>query len=285
MVAVRIVTDSTADLSEEHVKDCGLTVIPLNVHFGDETYKDGVDLTPEQFMVKLKSTPAIPRTSQPSAGEFLEVYRRLAADGDEVVSIHISGRLSGTIASADAARGMAEGSVTVVDSLSASQGLAMCAMVAGRAAQAGRSKDDILALVQRLIPETYIIFSVDTLEYLQKNGRIGRAQALLGSLLNVKPILILDKDGVVAPYDKVRGKSRVIPRLVSAVKERIPAGTKVRIAAIHAQAEDAAQALLEETGKHYQVQEKWVAPIGPVIGCHTGPGAIGVIIQRVADGE
>ncbi|MDP2872705.1 MAG: DegV family protein [Bacillota bacterium] len=285
MVAVRIVTDSTADLSEEHVKDCGLTVIPLNVHFGDETYKDGVDLTPEQFMVKLKSTPAIPRTSQPSAGEFLEIYRRLAADGDEVVSIHISGRLSGTIASADAARGMAEGSVTVVDSLSASQGLAMCAMVAGRAAQAGRSKDDILALVQRLIPETYIIFSVDTLEYLQKNGRIGRAQALLGSLLNVKPILILDKDGVVAPYDKVRGKSRVIPRLVSAVKERIPAGTKVRIAAIHAQAEDAAQALLEETGKHYQVQEKWVAPIGPVIGCHTGPGAIGVIIQRVADGE
>ncbi len=285
MVAVRIVTDSTADLSEEHVKDCGLTVIPLNVHFGDETYKDGVDLTPEQFMVKLKSTPAIPRTSQPSAGEFLEIYRRLAADGDEVVSIHISGRLSGTIASADAARGMAEGSVTVVDSLSASQGLAMCAMVAGRAAQAGRSKDDILALVQRLIPETYIIFSVDTLEYLQKNGRIGRAQALLGSLLNVKPILILDKDGVVAPYDKVRGKSRVIPRLVSAVKERIPAGSKVRIAAIHAQAEDAAQALLEETGKHYQVQEKWVAPIGPVIGCHTGPGAIGVIIQRVADGE
>lgn len=284
-MAVKIVTDSTADLSREHIRSCGLTVVPLNVHFGDETYKDGVDLTPDQFFSKLRSTSVLPRTSQPSAGEFLEVYKRLGADGDPIISLHISGRLSGTIASAEAARGMAGVDVTVVDTLSTAQGLGMCAIVAGRAALAGRSKDDILALLQRLIKETHIVFSVDTLEYLQKNGRIGKAQALLGSLLNVKPILILDKEGIVAPYDKVRGKSRVIPRLVSAAQEQVPAGSKVRIAAIHAQAEPVAQALLDEAVVHYQVHEKWTASIGPVIGCHTGPGAVGLIIQRIADNE
>jgi len=187
-MAVKIVTDSTADLSAEQVQSSGLTVVPLNVHFGDETYKDGIDLTPSAFFGKLRSTSVLPRTSQPSAGEFLEVYKRLGAGGDQIISLHISGRLSGTIASAEAARGMAEADVTVVDTLSAAQGLAMIAMVAGRAARAGRSKEDILSLVKTLIKDTYIIFSVDTLEYLQKNGRIGKAQALLGSLLNVKPV-------------------------------------------------------------------------------------------------
>lgn len=284
-MVVKIVTDSTADLSQEHIQSCGLTVVPLNVHFGDETYKDGIDLTPDQFFAKLKSTSVLPRTSQPSAGEFLEVYKQLGAAGDQIISLHISGRLSGTIASAEAARGMVDADVTVVDTLSAAQGLAMCAMVAGRAARAGRSKDDILALIDTLSKDTYIIFSVDTLEYLQKNGRIGKAQALLGSLLNVKPILILDKEGIVASYDKVRGKSKVIPRLVGAAQEQIPAGTRVRLSAIHAQVPDAAQALLEEASKHYKVHEKWFAPIGPVIGCHTGPGALGLIIQKVADNE
>jgi DegV family protein with EDD domain len=263
----------------EQVSKYGIKVIPLNVHFGDEVYKDdGIDLTAEQFYHKLTTSPNMPRTSQPSAGEFMELYQELAADADEIVSIHISGKLSGTISSAETARGMVDVKVHTIDSLFASQACARLAILAARAAAAGMAGDDIVALVERVREQTMLVFSVDTLEYLQKNGRIGRAQALLGSIMQVKPILKVDPEGYVATYDKVRGKSRVQPRVVAAALERFPEGSKVEISIIHANAADRAAELREAVRVHYDVAESVIAPIGPVIGAHAGPGAVGLIV-------
>jgi len=282
-MAIKLVTDSTSDLTREQAEQYGITVIPLNVHFGEELYRDGIDISPEQFFRKLPGSQVLPRTSQPSAGEFVELYRPLLEDGHTVVSIHLSSHLSGTLASAQAAKSMLEGDLTLIDTKSASQGLARTVIQAARAVAKGKTKDEVLDLTERLIPQTHIFFSVDTLEYLQKNGRIGRAAALVGSLLKLKPILCLDKDGVVAAYDKVRGRSRVVPRLIAAVTERIPAGSEVDLSVIHGDAEEAARGLYDAVAAQYRVREGVITSVGPVIGSHAGPGVLGVAIQPVLE--
>jgi len=280
MANIRVVTDSTADMSAEQVKASGLTVIPLNVHFGDEVYKDGVDISPREFYAKLTSSSTMPRTSQPSAGEFMEVYQQLAAEGaDSIISVHISSHLSGTLASAEAARGMVEVDVATFDTLLCSQAIARCAMLAAREAAAGRSKEEILNLLEQARSQTLLVFSADTLEFLQKNGRIGRAQAVLGSILQVKPILWMDRDGIVASYDKVRGRAKVLPRLAAAAHEHYAAGSAVDVSIIHSEAEDRAKELLAMVKKDFEVRDSYIGPIGPVVGAHIGPGAVGMIIQ------
>lgn len=284
MARIKIVTDSTTDMLPEQASKHGIAVIPLNVHFGDEVYKDdGIDLTADQFYHKLATSPVMPRTSQPSAGEFMELYQKLAAEADEIISIHISGRLSGTISSAETARGMVDVKVHTVDSLLASQACARLAILAARAAKAGMGAEDILSLVNRVQKQTMLVFSVDTLEYLQKNGRIGRAQALMGSILQVKPILTVDKEGFVATYDKVRGKSKVLPRLVEAGLERFSKGSRVEISIINANARDRAEEVLAAVSANYDVADAVIAPIGPVIGAHSGPGAVGLIMAPAVE--
>jgi DegV family protein with EDD domain len=278
MARIKIVTDSTSDMLPTQVADYGIEVIPLNVHFGDEVYKDGVDITPDQFYTKLKSAQIMPRTSQPSAGEFMELYKELAADADAIISVHISSHLSGTLASAETARGLVDIPVVAFDSRSASQGCARLAMLAARAAKAGLGVDEIVALLEKTRAQTMLVFSVDTLEYLQKNGRIGRAQALLGSIMQVKPLLYIDPEGINATLDKVRSRSRVIPRLVEAAHERFPLGSRVEVSVIHAGAEDRAKELLGLAVEGYDVVDVALAPIGPVIGAHAGPGALGLIM-------
>lgn len=282
-MAIKLVTDSTADLTGEQVEQYGFAVIPLNVHFGDELYRDGVDLTPEEFFGKLPSSPVIPRTSQPSAGEFVDFYKPLIDEGHTVISVHLSAHLSGTLASAQAAKSMLEGDVNLIDSKSASQGTARTLIQAARAVAKGKSKEEVLELIDRLIANTYVLFSVDTLEYLQKNGRIGRAAALVGSLLRLKPILCLDRDGFVAPYDKVRGKSRVKPRLLAAVAEKLEPGAEVDLSIIHGDALGPATELYEALAGQYRVREGIVTSVGPVIGSHAGPGVLGVAIQPVLE--
>jgi DegV family protein with EDD domain len=278
MARIKIVTDSTSDMLPAQVAEHGIEVIPLNVHFGDEVYKDGVDITPDQFYAKLKSAQIMPRTSQPSAGEFMELYKKLAADADAIISVHISSHLSGTLASAETARGLVDIPVVAFDSRSASQGCARLAILAARAANAGLGVDEIVALLEKIRAQTMLVFSVDTLEYLQKNGRIGRAQALLGSIMQVKPLLYIDPEGINATLDKVRSRSRVIPRLVEAAHERFPLGSRVEVSTINAGAEDRAKELLDLAVQGYEVADAAVAPIGPVIGAHAGPGALGLIM-------
>jgi len=278
MARIKIVTDSTSDILPEQASRYGIEVIPLNVHFGDEVFKDGVDITPGQFYTKLQGSGFTPRTAQPSAGEFMELYKKIATDADAIVGVHISGRLSGTIASAETARGLVDVRVVNIDSRSASQGTARLAILAAQAAQAGLDVDEIVELIERMREKTMIIFSVDTLEYLQKNGRIGRAQALLGSLMQVKPLLQVDADGVIATLDKVRSRSRVIPRLVEEAHTRFPLGSKVAISVIEANAADRAHELMDLVKQGYEVTDAAIAPIGPAIGSHTGPGALGLIV-------
>ncbi len=279
MSRVRIVTDSTADLFPQQLEEYKIGMVPLKVRFGEEVFRDGVDMTPEAFFEKLAVSTHHPSTSQPSPGEYAETYRRLLEEGAEsIISIHLSSRLSGSFESARIARSMLEeADIEVVDSKLASMGYGLIVLEAARAAAQGAGKEEVLRLVTETLQRARIYFAVDTLEYLEKNGRIGRAQALLGSLLNIKPILTLDNDGYVAAREKVRGAKKVIPRLLEIIREHVPPGSRIRCAVVHGDAEDRALQVQAELEKTYQVDEVPLHWIGPVIGTHTGPGTLGIV--------
>ena len=280
MSGVSIVTDSTADLSQQQIERYRITVVPINVIIGDQSYRDGVDLPVETFYERLVTEKeVVPRTSQPSIGAFVEAYKQLTKAGRAVISLHISGRLSGTLNSAQSAKEMVDGPVEVVDTLTASQGVARTVLVAAEAAQRGMEVHDILALARTSVQHTFSVFAVDTLEYLRRNGRIGRAAALLGSLLKLKPILYADDEGMVAPYGKVRGRSKVVPRLIEAVHEHMPPRSAINLSVVHSGAEKAAGNLIEELRRGYTVVEEHLGMVGPAIGAHVGPGALAVMCQ------
>jgi len=281
-MGVRIVTDSTADLPESLRNEMGIAMVPLTVHFGPETFKDAVEMDHEGFWAKLKSSPHHPKTAQPSPGDFMKVYEPLAQEGHEILSIHISGKLSGTISSGQiAAQMLPNAKITLVDTKSVTWGVGMMAIQASRMAQQGKSVPEIVETVQAMADRMHIFFTLDTLEFLQKNGRVGRAQALLGGLLGIKPILQIDRDGLVAPADKVRGKSKIIPRTLELMQERVPAGRRIRLAVLHAQVPEEAQLWLEAARKVYTIEEYWIGEIGPVIATNAGPGTVGMVFYEV----
>src|SRR5690606_38545588 len=221
-MGVRIVTDSTADLPAEVREEYGIEMVPLYVHFGDEVFRDQVDMSPDQFFRRLTAEKErLPQTSQPSPSDFAEVYRRLAEGGDTIVSIHISEAMSGTLQSARAAREMLQGAdIRLIDSRLVTACLGHVVLDCAQAARDGASADEVVERAESLCSRTNLFGAIDTLEYLERGGRIGRAQALLGSLLNMKPIVTLS-DGVVAPAGRVRGRSRVIPELVRLFGEAV----------------------------------------------------------------
>ena len=276
-MTVQVVTDSTSDLPSAVVQELCIHVIPLNVHFGDTVYRDGVDMTTEEFLVRLAASPRLPTTSQPSAGAFADLYRRLAQESKEIVSVHISSKLSGTCSSALLAKEMVADTgcrVEVVDSLVASMGLGLHAIEAARAARAGASLDEILSLLrQELIPRTHIVLFVDTLEYLQKGGRIGRARAFLGTMLRVKPILTV-REGEIHPLEQVRTRARAVERLYELVRGL---SSLRALAVVHSTTPEEAQALVARLTPFCPKERTYVGKYGPVIGTHLGPGAMGVI--------
>jgi DegV family protein with EDD domain len=273
---VHIVTDSTGDIPEALLRKHEITVVPLNVHFGDEAFKDGVDIWANEFYYKLEESSILPKTSQPAPGDFLKVYEELTRGGDSVISVHISSQLSGTLQSATMARQMLpQADITVLDTRSASMGLGLVAVEAAEAAAQGLDKTEILKVVQRAIDNVQILFVVDTLEYLQKNGRIGQASALLGTLLNIKPILTV-QDGVVCPVEKARGKGKALDRIFGLLKERY-GENPVRFSVVHADRAEEAGQLAERLKNEFSVIDVCIAEIGPVVGVHTGPGALGIM--------
>jgi DegV family protein with EDD domain len=276
---VRIVTDSTADLPPELAKKLNIKVVPLNVHFDMDTYKDGIDLTSAEFFKKLVAAPKLPTTSQPSVGEFLEAYKALAASGDPVVSIHISEKLSGTMNSARQARDAlgSAGRVEVIDSLVCSIALGVIVLEAAEAANADADLQTVIARTRDAVFKCKLIATLDTLEYLAKGGRIGKAQSFLGGLLQVKPIIQVKE--VVEPVERVRTRQKAIERLLELVKELGPAK---RLAVLHADAaDDAARIARELRSLLPEGQEPVVSWIGPVIGTYAGPKAVGVgVIPR-----
>lgn len=281
-MGLRIVTDSTADLPVALRKEWDIEMVPLTVHFGPESFRDQVDMMPDEFWVKLKTNPHHPSTAQPAPGDFLEVYRRLHEAGHEILSIHLSGNLSGTINSAQiAAQMLPEAKITTFDTKSVSLGLGLIALEAARMARAGKSVQEVLAWARPVSERMNILFTLDTLEFLRKNGRVGKAQALLGGLLGIKPILQVDKEGVVAPADKVRGKSKILPRSLEIMQERIPAGRTIRAAILHAQVPQEAQEWVTAVRGLYNVEELVVNDIGPIVATNAGPGTVGVVFFEV----
>jgi DegV family protein with EDD domain len=276
MKRVIVVTDSTAGMPADLVEQHGLRVIPLWVHFGEKGYRDGVDLTTEQFYPMLAKAKELPTTSQPNVGEFLDFYRSLVGEAEAIVSIHISSDLSGTVASARAARDFFHDvPVHVVDSRSTSMGLGLIALAAARAAAEGQSAEQVAALAERLVPKMNIIFVVDTLEYLHKGGRIGGASAFLGSLIQIKPILHLDK-GRIEALEKVRSRAKAMDRLLEIVAERVGGAGPLHASIVQAQAMDEAQVIEGRLRSAHQFAELYIAALSPAIGTHTGPGTVGI---------
>jgi DegV family protein with EDD domain len=279
---IKIVTDSSACLPADLVQQHDIHVMPLKVLFGDKAYREGIDLSNEEFYRMLAEAEALPTTSQPSAGEFFNLYSKLSKDGHEIISIHISSKLSGTISSVQAAKEMLpKDRITIVDSASTAMGLGLMVLTAARAAARGKTTAEIVAAVEKMIPQMNVIFAVDTLEYLQKGGRIGGAAALVGTLLKVKPILCL-KDGRVEPLDKVRSKRKALARLLEVIEERVGPGTPVQVAVLHGQVPDEARDLEQEARARFNCTECYFAELGPVIGTHTGPGVVALV--ACADG-
>jgi len=284
---IKIVTDSTAYLPEEIVQRYGIHVIPLNVLFGNRIYKEGLDLSYEQFYQKLAQAKNLPTTSQPAVGEFYDLYSELTRDGSEVISIHISSKISGTIDSAlMACKELPDALISVVDSLSTAIGLELMVIAAAEAVSAGQSRAEVVDMLERMARETRLFFVVDTLEYLQKGGRIGGAAALVGTLLNVKPILCF-KDGRIEALEKVRTKRKAVNRLLDVMVEETGSDEPVRVAIGHAMAPEEGQALLERARSRLNCTASYLAQIGPVIGTHVGPGALGMAActERVIQGE
>jgi len=271
--SVAIVTDSTADLPPQLAASRSITVVPLTLNFDGKALLDGVDIRPDEFYRRLPSVATHPTTSQPSAGRFAEAYSALLADHDAVVSIHISEKLSGTFESARQGAAMTDAErVRVVDSENVSMSLGLLALTASSLAASGADAETIEAkmLDMRQLVQTY--FSVATLEFLRRGGRIGRASAFLGSVLQVKPVLCI-RDGLVTPLERVRTFERARNRIVELTRE-VDRGHGVCVIVGHADAEADADRIgreLEPIAETLMIQ-----PLGPVVGAHAGPGVVGV---------
>jgi DegV family protein with EDD domain len=271
--SVAIVTDSTADLPPELAASRSITVVPLTLNLDGQSLLDGVDIRPDEFYRRLPSATTHPTTSQPSPGRFAEAYSSLLATHESVVSIHISEKLSGTYASARQAADMTDPKrVRVVDSELVSMSLGLITLVASAMAAGGAEAETIEAKVLDMRPHIQTYFSVATLEFLRRGGRIGRASALLGSVLQVKPVLCI-RDGLVTPLERVRTFERALNRVVELTRE-VDRGHGVCVIVGHADA--AADA--ERIGRELEpiAETLMIQPLGPVVGAHAGPGVVGV---------
>jgi len=275
-VTVRIVTDSTADLPADVAERLGIAVVPLNIHVGEETFQDGVTISMDGFYNLLTTGHILPKTSAPSSGSFIETYERLARETDEILSIHISTKLSATYASALVAKQGVEAPcrIELVDSLSASIGLGLLVVQAATMARQGLGIDAILEATRAAVPRTQFVGVLDTLEYLHKGGRIGRATMFLGSMLNVKPILCL-RDGVAHPLERVRGREQGLQRLCELVGAY---RTISYLAVAHTTDDSEMERLASRLSQFFPEPQILRARCGATLGTYLGPGALCVAL-------
>jgi DegV family protein with EDD domain len=271
-----IVVDSTADFPEASERFRSWRVVPLYVRFGDESFRDYVELGPDEFYARLRTVEQTPSTSQPTPGDFLAAYEELA-EFDRILSVHIAGKLSGTIESARAAaRELGGDRVRVLDSQSASAAIAMLGLAIQRRLELGTSDAEVDALVERYRREARLLFTVDTLEYLARGGRIGRARAWAGELLNIKPILTI-QEGEVVPVKRVRGNRKAFLEFEAAFTDGTRDTPNLRVGIAHADAPERAEALAEMVRRaRPAAQLEVVTALGPVVGAHAGPGTVGL---------
>lgn len=278
MSRVKIVTDSTADMPPEVVEELGITVLPLSIHLGQKTLRDGIDITPADFVTRMTNTLTPPTTTSPTQKQFEETFTELTKGGGEVISIHVSSKLSTTFRNAQRAALplLGRSKIIVIDSQLLTVGLGMLVTAAGRAAARGESLEEVVKLVRGMIPRIYIGFFVETLDYLERGGRIGKAQALLGNMLSIKPLLILEEGEIVA-LEKVRTRAKAIEKLVEFITEF----THIqKMVVLHGNTPDDVAMLIEQTNLLMPNLDISVDHYGPSTATHVGTDALGVVVYE-----
>lgn len=275
-MAVRIITDSSSDLSFEVAEKYGIEIVPLTVNFENGHYRDRFEISPEEFYAKLKKEKNLPSTSQVTKPAFLDVFNRVLEEGDQVVGIFISSKLSGTFSSAvTAGEEIGSEDVFVVDSENVSGGLALLAVVAAEMAAEGKSAADITAAIERDKKKVRGVLSLDTLEYMKKGGRLSAGQALFGTVLNVKPVIKIE-EGLLLPLDKVRGRSRLKKWFNDWIKENGFSLSGKKVFFVHSDDPDGLAGIIGEIEKENSIGEKFIEKIGTTVGTHVGPGCNGM---------
>jgi DegV family protein with EDD domain len=268
-----VVTDSTADLPDDWRRRFDIEVVPLKVLFGNETFRDRVDITDDEFFRRLATSSKLPTTSAPSPGEFAEVYRMLARNYEGCISIHLGAQLSATAEAARVGAESIEGfPVNVIDSETVTMPIAFLCRVAAESA----SLAEATAAVQVRVPKCRVLALLDTLRYIEMGGRVSRAQAMIGTMLDLKPLLLV-ADREIKPVDRVRTRSRAIPRMIEYFRNELPVE---RVAVMHAQAPEEAETIAAGLRKELPGQEITIGQIGCVLGTHTGPRALGLVYLK-----
>lgn len=278
MSKIAIVTDSTAYIPSDLVKKHNLTVTPQVLIWGGETYRDGIDIQPDEFYTRLKTAKVMPTTSQVSPATMKSTFEGLTDQGYDVLGIFISAKLSGTIQSAVQAidmMGSAGKKVTIVDSNTTAMAMGFQVLMVARSIENGASLADAVALAERAREHTGVYFAVDTLEFLHRGGRIGGAQRFLGTALNMKPVLAVI-DGRVEAVERIRTKGKALDRVLELVIEKTKGKTPIRLATLHASAEAEARTLLDKATKEMNAAESILTSVSPVVGTHAGPGTVGL---------
>ena len=280
---IRIATDSTCDLPPGYFEDYDITVVPINIQFGTETYEDGVTIDRETFVRKIDEMGILPTTSQPSAGQFEQYYERLRQEGaTDIISLHVTSKLSGTYQSAVMAQEMMEDRVRVhpFDSESGTVTLGFMSMEASRMARAGKGVAEILSRMAEIRDRGCLVLTLKDLRYAQMSGRTGKLQSSLASLLSIKPIVLLE-DGLLDVIEQVRTQSKAIDRLIAILAERVGRSEPVNLAIVHSMAPDAGQALLDKAKSLFNCQETFIADLTSSLVVHFGPGTLGLYAYRV----
>lgn len=283
-MAINIVTDSGSDLPKDVADDLGISIVPLYVQFGAVSYRDGVDIHPDEFFKKLVEGPIHPTTSTAAPGDFTRVYEKLGQDSEGIISIHLSSRVSATYNAALRGKELVSNKkcpIEVVDSRLATVGLSLVAMAAGKAAAAGKNMDEIREQINRLIPAVRVYGMLDTIKYIVKGGRLGKASGILGSLLPIRPLLTM-KDGLVTPV----GASRTRNGAIEGILDRLKSVSNVKVIGIAHSSPDEEIASFADKIKAFLPDIKpMIAKLGPAIGTHGGPGTILVAVQQDIDRE
>jgi fatty acid kinase fatty acid binding subunit len=278
MSKIALVTDSTTYMPPELVKKYNISVAPQVLIWGDQTYKDGVDIESSEFFTRLKTAKVMPTTSQVAVISFQEIFQNLVEQGYEVLALLVSSKLSGTVQSAMQARDLmsaARDKVNVVDSQSVAMALGFQVLAVARALEDGASLKDAMALAEKSYQYTGVFFAVDTLEFLHRGGRIGSAQRFLGTMLNMKPILAI-QDGRVEGIERIRTKNKAHDRVLELTIEKVAGRAPVRLATLHANAAEEARALLTRAEQTLHPVESLLTEVSPTVGTHAGPGTVGL---------
>ena len=277
-----VVTDSSACIPEEALGGLSIPVIPLWLMWGDERFRDGVDIDPPTFYRRLRGSKIFPTTSQPSTGEFVDFFRQAGGDVDAIVGVFVTSKLSGTVANAEAVQAqLPELTIRVVDSLSTSMGLGFIVLAAARAAAAGKSLDEVVAAAEEMRDRVHLLFAVDTLEYLHRGGRIGGAKWLLGTALNIKPLLHFE-NGTIESLVQVRTKRKAIARMLEVAEERLGGKRMAEAAVIDVGSPEEGDAVAEQAKERFGISAVYRTAVSPAIGTHAGPGTVGIAFYAEA---